>query len=141
MFIDSYHLNNILLSKPFLMIQWKVVFECIFFDELFKGLSSSGNCDGSAMLDMCVNVNFKTGKDRYIRMVMAREHLIKWKINYPDDPSDDNLVFLSELLIPNPCSPEQDPHGHGKTGRNREAFHSSCNQALTDHSSDSAGGE
>lgn len=53
--------------------------------------------DGTGVV---VNVNFKTGKDRYIRLVMAREHLIKWKSDYPLDPSGDNLVFLSELIIP-----------------------------------------
>jgi len=53
--------------------------------------------DGTGVV---INVNFKTGKDRYIRLVMAREHLIKWKSDYPGEPSGDNLVFLSELLIP-----------------------------------------
>lgn len=53
--------------------------------------------DGTGVV---VNVNFKTGKDRYIRLVMSREHLIKWKSDYPGDPSGDNLVFMSELKIP-----------------------------------------
>lgn len=51
-------------------------------------------------IGVVININFKTGKDRYIKLVMAREHLIKWKSDYPGDPSGDNLVFLSELLIP-----------------------------------------
>jgi len=46
-----------------------------------------------------VNVNFKTGIDRYIRLVMSREHLIKWKSDYPGDPSGDNLVFISEIGV------------------------------------------
>jgi site-specific recombinase XerD len=53
--------------------------------------------DGTGVV---INVNFKTGKDWYIRQVMAREHLIKWKSDYHGDPSGDNLVFMSELQIP-----------------------------------------
>jgi integrase/recombinase XerD len=46
-----------------------------------------------------VNVNFKTGIDRYIRLVMAREYLIKWKSDYPGDPSGENQIFIGELGI------------------------------------------
>ena len=30
-----------------------------------------------------VNVNFKTNKPRYIRLVMAREYIATWKNDYP----------------------------------------------------------
>ncbi len=43
-----------------------------------------------------VNLNFKTGINRYIRLVMAREYLIKWKSDYPGSPSGENLVFISD---------------------------------------------
>ena len=44
-----------------------------------------------------VNVNFKTGKPRYIRLVMAREALAKWKSDYPAKPlTNDMPVFITE---------------------------------------------
>ena len=47
-----------------------------------------------------VNINFKTGINRYIRLVMAREYLIKWKNDYHVNPSCENLVFISDHGIP-----------------------------------------
>jgi len=44
-----------------------------------------------------VNVNFKTNKPRYIRLVMAREYLAKWKNDYPFRPiTNDMPVFLTD---------------------------------------------
>jgi|WetSurMetagenome_2_1015567.scaffolds.fasta_scaffold154694_1 integrase/recombinase XerD len=46
------------------------------------------------------NVNFKTEKPRYIRLIMAREHLAKWKNDYPFTPEGDALVFITERKTP-----------------------------------------
>jgi len=46
------------------------------------------------------NVDFKTGKPRYIRLIMAREHLAKWQNDYPFTPEGDALVFISERKTP-----------------------------------------
>lgn len=43
-----------------------------------------------------VNVDFKTGKPRYIRLVMAAEHLAKWRSDYPYVAEGDHLVFITE---------------------------------------------
>ncbi|MDD1730106.1 MAG: site-specific integrase [Methanospirillum sp.] len=53
--------------------------------------------DGTGVI---VNVTFKTGKPRYIRLVMAKEHLIKWKSDYPEQVTDESLVFLNERRRP-----------------------------------------
>ena len=42
-----------------------------------------------------VNVNFKTGITRYVRLVMALEYLIKWKSDYPFEPEGEALVFIN----------------------------------------------
>jgi len=47
-----------------------------------------------------VNVTFKTNKPRYIRLVMAKEYLIKWQSDYPEPIGDDSLVFLNERRQP-----------------------------------------
>ena len=47
-----------------------------------------------------VNVNFKTGKPRYIRLIMATEHIYRWKDDYPFEPEPDVLVFLSQQRNP-----------------------------------------
>ena len=47
-----------------------------------------------------VNVRFKTEKPRYLRLVMAREHLAKWRTDYPFRPEGDNLVFVTERKTP-----------------------------------------
>jgi len=43
-----------------------------------------------------VIVTFKTMKPRYVRLVMAKEHLIKWKSDYPEKNTDDALVSINE---------------------------------------------
>jgi integrase/recombinase XerD len=44
-----------------------------------------------------VNVNFKTNKPRYIRLVMAREYLANWKNDYPFLPVTNELpVFITD---------------------------------------------
>ncbi|MFA5002410.1 MAG: site-specific integrase [Methanolinea sp.] len=44
-----------------------------------------------------VNVNFKTNKPRYIRLVMAREYLASWKNDYPCHPMNPEMpVFITE---------------------------------------------
>lgn len=48
-----------------------------------------------------VNVNFKTRRPRYIRLVMAREFLIKWKSDYPFRPIAPAMpVFVTEHNTP-----------------------------------------
>lgn len=58
---------------------------------------SSLKIDGTGVV---INVTFKTGKPRYIRLVMAKEHLIKWKSDYPEDITEESLVFLNERYQP-----------------------------------------
>lgn len=48
--------------------------------------------DGTGVI---VQVRFKTEKTRYVRLVMANEYLIKWKSDYPGEPTGENFVFLS----------------------------------------------
>jgi integrase/recombinase XerD len=38
----------------------------------------------------------KTEKPRYLRLVMAREHLARWKADYPGDPDTNALVFITK---------------------------------------------
>ena len=47
-----------------------------------------------------VHVTFKTEKHRYVRLVMAREHLIKWKSEYRSEIGDDGFVFVSGKMKP-----------------------------------------
>ncbi|WP_292345248.1 tyrosine-type recombinase/integrase, partial [Methanoregula sp. PtaB.Bin085] len=43
------------------------------------------------------NVNFKTGKPRYVRLIMSREALAKWKNDYPAKPVTNEMpVFITE---------------------------------------------
>ena len=42
-----------------------------------------------------VNVDEKTGKPRYVRLIAASPYLAKWKDDYPFDPVGNNLVFIS----------------------------------------------
>ena len=49
---------------------------------------------------LVVNVNNKTGKPRYIRLVMSVEHLSRWKLDYPFKPEGDALVFITEHKTP-----------------------------------------
>ena len=47
-----------------------------------------------------VNVDEKTGKPRYVRLLSASPYIAKWKDDYPFDPSGDNLVFISHQKQP-----------------------------------------
>ncbi|MBP2145464.1 site-specific recombinase XerD [Methanofollis sp. W23] len=47
-----------------------------------------------------VNVKFKTNKPRYVRLVMAREHIAAWRADYPFNPVGEALVFLTERRGP-----------------------------------------
>jgi integrase/recombinase XerD len=43
-----------------------------------------------------INVDFKTGKPRYVRLLMAVEYLAKWRSVYPFTPEGTALVFLNK---------------------------------------------
>jgi len=47
-----------------------------------------------------VNVDFKTDKPRYIRLIMSQEYLAKWRSVYPGIPDGTNLVFLNKNRKP-----------------------------------------
>lgn len=57
-------------------------------------------CWGDLTFDkwgVIVNVNFKTNKPRYIRLIMASESLAKWQNDYPVKPLQNNMpVFITE---------------------------------------------
>ena len=42
-----------------------------------------------------INVDEKTGKPRYVRLLAATPYLAKWKDDYPFEPTGNNLVFTS----------------------------------------------
>ncbi len=42
-----------------------------------------------------VNVNFKTGIPRYVRIIMGKEYLAQWRHDYPGIAEGDALVFLN----------------------------------------------
>ena len=42
-----------------------------------------------------INVDEKTGKPRYVRLLAATPYLAKWKDDYPFEPVGNNLVFVS----------------------------------------------
>jgi len=45
---------------------------------------------------IAVNVNFKTGITRYIRLVMAKKFLAEWRADYPLPITEKSPVFLTE---------------------------------------------
>ncbi|NLV26865.1 MAG: phage integrase family protein [Methanomicrobiales archaeon] len=49
---------------------------------------------------LIVHVIFKTDKHRYVRLVLAREHVITWRSEYPLEYSDENYVFVTEKGTP-----------------------------------------
>jgi len=53
--------------------------------------------DGAGII---VNVTFKNGKPRYIRLVMSKEYLATWKADYPLPVTDDSLLFLNSRNMP-----------------------------------------
>lgn len=44
---------------------------------------------------LIVNVNYKTTKPRYVRLIMAKPYLAAWKNDYPFKPEPGNLVFVT----------------------------------------------
>lgn len=42
-----------------------------------------------------VNVSFKTDKPRYVRIIMATEHIARWRASYPGKAEGDALVFVN----------------------------------------------
>lgn len=58
---------------------------------------------GSLVFDehgVVVNVNFKTNRPRYVRLVMSREPLVMWRAEYPFRAEGSNLVFLNRSNNP-----------------------------------------
>ncbi len=49
---------------------------------------------------IAVNVNFKTGITRYVRLVMAQKYIAEWRGDYPLPITQDSLVFLNERRQP-----------------------------------------
>ena len=49
---------------------------------------------------IAVNVNFKTGITRYIRLVMAKKYIAEWRADYPLPITDKSMVFLTETRHP-----------------------------------------
>ena len=45
---------------------------------------------------IAVNLDFKTGIPRYIRLVMSKKYLAEWRADYPRKITQDDLVFLNE---------------------------------------------
>ncbi len=45
--------------------------------------------------NIAINVDFKTGKPRYIQLVMSRPYLAQWRNDYPLPITDDGYVFLT----------------------------------------------
>lgn len=53
--------------------------------------------DGTGIV---VNVNFKTGKPRYVRIIMAKEYIAQWRNDYPGIPEGDAFVFVNSYRKP-----------------------------------------
>ena len=49
---------------------------------------------------LVLNVNEKTSRPRYVRLVSATQYLIAWKNDYPYEVTGDALVFLSYQHMP-----------------------------------------
>lgn len=49
--------------------------------------------DGTGVI---ATVKFKTENTRHVRLVMSKEHLIKWRSVYPGDATGESFVFLTE---------------------------------------------
>ncbi len=49
---------------------------------------------------IAVNVNFKTGITRYIRLVMAKKYISEWRADYPLPVTPESFVFLNEKRCP-----------------------------------------
>lgn len=73
-----------------------------FFSMLYEGGFRVGEVAtmkwGDISIDsagVVVNVVYKTMKPRYLRLVICREALLKWKSEYPEAITDDSYIFLS----------------------------------------------
>jgi len=73
-----------------------------FFSMLYEGGFRVGEVAtmkwGDLVFDsagIIANVLYKTNKPRYIRLVVCKEALSKWKSDYPEKITDDSYVFLS----------------------------------------------
>jgi site-specific recombinase XerD len=47
-----------------------------------------------------VNLNFKTGIPRYVRIIMMKKYVTQWRSDYPGTPEGDAHVFLNEQKRP-----------------------------------------
>jgi len=47
-----------------------------------------------------INVNVKTEKVRYVRLIAATQYLLAWRNDYPFEPSGEAVVFLSQQKKP-----------------------------------------
>lgn len=50
--------------------------------------------------NVAINTDFKTGKGRYVPLVMAREFLAQWRADYPGTVTPDAPVFVSNQRRP-----------------------------------------
>jgi integrase/recombinase XerD len=50
--------------------------------------------------NVVVNVNEKTGRPRYIPLVISRAYIAQWKNDYPFEPTGDAFVFLTSRKLP-----------------------------------------
>ena len=74
-----------------------------FFGLLYEGGFRVGEISqmkwGNVKFDakgVVINVNFKTGIPRYIRIVMMAEYLKVWRADYPGIAEGDSLVFINK---------------------------------------------
>jgi len=49
---------------------------------------------------LVVNLNFKTGIPRYVRIILAKEYVAQWRADCPGKPEGDAYVFLNEQKRP-----------------------------------------
>lgn len=72
------------------------------------------------------NVNFKTGKPRYIRLIMAVQYLAAWRAEYPGTAEGDSLVFINT---------KREPFIHATIRKrlNRVAEHAGIQKHITPH--------
>lgn len=49
---------------------------------------------------IAVNIDFKTGIPRYVRLVMAKKYIAEWRADYPLPITNDATVFLTRHKLP-----------------------------------------
>lgn len=49
---------------------------------------------------IAVNLDFKTGMPRYIRLVMSKKYIAEWRADYPQPVTPESLLFLNEYGEP-----------------------------------------